>query len=118
MWFFCTTPEFAHPQRYGVENILQISNFLAIENLSIFENCSPVPSFVLGIPILLKELRMTIQCPSMSVLIPVTINKLKTFSSVTYIFTYAAFVIHSPFSLEHYFLGLYTKGSLLVAILL
>lgn len=36
---------------------------------------------------------MTIQCPSMSVLIPVTINKLKTFSSVTYIFKYAAFVI-------------------------
>lgn len=59
---------------------------------------------------------MPIQRPSM--LIAVTISKLKTFSSVTHIFIYAALVIYSPFSLEHYLLGLYTKSNLLVAILL
>lgn len=59
---------------------------------------------------------MPIQRPSM--LIAVTISKLKTFSSVTYIFIYAALVIYSPFCLEHYLLGLYTKSNLLVAILL
>lgn len=65
----------------GIQNIHEISNFLAIENLKIFETRSPILSFVLGIPMILKELGMNMQCPAMTVLAPVRINKIKPFFS-------------------------------------
>lgn len=63
----------------GIQNIQEISNFLAIENLKIFETRSPILSIVLGIPMILKELGMNMQCPAMTVLTPVRINKVKPF---------------------------------------
>ena len=66
---------------------------------------------------ILKELGMSIQCPVMTMPISKTVNKVKPLPQ-WHLFSHSAFLIYSPFGLEHCFLDLCTKHNLLFAILL